>query len=241
MVCNSYQNALLQNIFWRKFVRLLIVSTVVAGIALSGCTTNPTTGRSQMSDTGIGAGALFGALAGAATSKGKNRGSRMLAGAAIGGVLGGGVGAYMDHQEAQLRQQMQGTGVGVQRNAQTGAVDLIMPGAITFATGRSDINPSFAGTLSQVAQTLNGNTQQTINVRGYTDNVGNASFNQQLSQDRANSVSNYLVRNGVSSNRLQAVGYGMNDPVASNATEQGRSQNRRVEISINPPASVPGQ
>jgi outer membrane protein OmpA-like peptidoglycan-associated protein len=235
---------LLKNIiFWRNSVRLLIISTVVAGIALSGCTTNPTTGQSEFSRTGMGAGAgvLLGALAGAATSKGKNRGKRMLEGAAIGGVLGGGVGAYMDHQEAQLRQQMQGTGVDVQRNAQTGAVDLIMPGAITFPTGSSNINPSFAGTLSQLAQTLNGNTQQTISVRGYTDNVGNASFNQQLSQDRANSVANYLIRNGVSSSRLQAAGYGMNNPVASNATEQGRSQNRRVEISINPPASVPGQ
>jgi len=224
-------------------VRLLIISTVVTAITLSGCAVDPQTGRSDYRDTGIGAGtgALLGALAGAATSKGKNRGSRMLAGAAIGTVLGGGVGAYMDHQEKQLRQQMQGTGVDVQRNAQTGAVDLIMPGAITFATGRSDINPSFAGTLSQLAQTLNGNTQQTISVRGYTDNVGNASFNQQLSQDRANSVANYLARNGVASSRLQAVGYGMNDPVASNATEQGRSQNRRVELSINPPASVSGQ
>lgn len=224
-------------------MRLLIISTVVAGMTLSGCTTNPTTGQSEMSKTGMGAGAgaLLGALAGAATSKGKNRGSRMLAGAAIGTALGGGVGLYMDHQEKQLREQMQGTGVDVQRNPETGAVDLIMPGAITFATGRSDINPAFAGTLRQLAQTLNGNTQQTISVRGYTDNVGNASFNQQLSQDRANSVSNYLVRNGVASSRLQAVGYGMNDPVASNATEQGRSQNRRVELSINPPASVPGQ
>ncbi len=224
-------------------MRLLIISTVVAGLTLSGCATDPQTGRSQYRDTGIGAGAgaLLGALAGAATSKGKNRGSRMLAGAAIGGVLGGGVGAYMDHQEAQLRQQMQGTGVDVQRNPQTGAVDLIMPGAITFATARSDINPSFAGTLSQLAQTLNANPQQTITVRGYTDNVGNAAYNQQLSQDRANSVSNYLIRNGVAASRLQAVGYGMSNPVADNSTEAGRSQNRRVELSINPPASVPAQ
>ena len=224
-------------------MRLLIISTVAAAITLSGCTTNPTTGQSELSRTGMGAGAgvLLGALAGAATSKGKNRGKRMLEGAAIGGVLGGGVGAYMDHQEAQLRQQMQGTGVDVQRNAQTGAVDLIMPGAITFATARSDINPSFAGTLSQLAQTLNANPQQTITVRGYTDNVGNAAYNQQLSQDRANSVANYLVRNGVASSRLQAVGYGMSNFVADNSTEAGRSQNRRVELSINPPASAPAQ
>ncbi len=224
-------------------MRLLMITALTAGITLSGCATDPQTGQSAYRNTGMGAGAgaLLGALAGAATSKGKNRGSRMLEGAAIGGVLGGGVGAYMDHQAAQLRQQMQGTGVDVQRNAQTGAVDLIMPGAITFATGRSDINPSFAGTLTQLAQTLNQNTQQTITVRGYTDNVGNAAFNQQLSQDRANSVANYLVRNGVASSRLQAVGYGMNNPVADNSTEAGRSQNRRVELSINPPASAPAQ
>ncbi len=222
-------------------MRLLIISTVVAGITLSGCTTNPTTGQSQLNKTAIGAGAgvLLGVIAGAATSKGKDRNERMLKGAAIGGALGGGVGLYMDRQEKQLREQMQGTGVDVQRNEATGAVDLIMPGAITFSTGRSDINPSFAGTLNQLSQTLNSNTQQTISVRGYTDNVGAVSFNQQLSQDRANSVANYLVRNGVASTRLQSVGYGMNNPVADNTTEQGRSQNRRVELSINPPASVP--
>jgi outer membrane protein OmpA-like peptidoglycan-associated protein len=226
---------------WRKSVRLFIISTVVAGITLSGCTTNPTTGQSQLSKTGMGAGAgvLLGAIAGAATGNSKDRGSRMLKGAAIGGVLGGGVGVYMDRQEAQLRQQMQGTGVDVQRNPETGAVDLIMPGAITFSTGRSDINPAFAGTLNQLSQTLNTNPQQTITVRGYTDNVGSVAFNQQLSKDRADSVANYLVRNGVAPNRLQSVGYGMSNPVASNETELGRGQNRRVELSINPPASVP--
>ncbi len=222
-------------------MRLFIISTVVAGLTMSGCTTNPITGQSQLSKTAIGAGAglLLGVAAGAATGNGKNRNERMLKGAAIGGALGGGVGLYMDRQEKQLREQMQGTGVDVQRNPETGAVDLIMPGAITFATGRSDINPSFAGTLNQLSQTLNANTQQTISVRGYTDNVGAVAFNQQLSQDRANSVANYLVRNGVASTRLQSIGYGMNSPVASNDTEQGRSQNRRVELSINPPASVP--
>jgi outer membrane protein OmpA-like peptidoglycan-associated protein len=225
-------------------MRALIVTTLVAGMALSGCTTNPYTGERQVSN-GVkygGGAALLGAAIGAATGKNaSDRRARALKGGAILGLLGGGVGVYMDVQEKKLRDQMQGTGVDVQRNAQTGAVDLIMPGNITFATARSDINPSFAGTLSQLAQTLNGNTQQSITVRGYTDNVGNASYNQQLSQDRANSVANYLIRNGVSSSRLQAVGYGMNDPIASNATEQGRSQNRRVELSINPPASMPGQ
>ncbi len=223
-------------------MRALVVTTLVAGLALSGCTTNPYTGERQVSKGAKygGGAALLGAAIGAATGGG-NRGKAALIGAAAGGLLGGGVGVYMDVQEKKLRDQMQGTGVAVERNQETGAVDLIMPGAITFATARSDINPSFSGTLSQLAQTLSGYTQQTITVRGYTDNVGNASYNQQLSQERANSVANYLIRQGVAASRVQAVGYGMNNPVADNSSESGRSQNRRVEISVNPPASVPGQ
>ncbi|WP_410211750.1 OmpA family protein [Aquirhabdus sp.] len=223
-------------------MRALVVTTLVAGLALSGCTTNPYTGQSQVSKGAIGggAGALLGAAIGAATGGG-HKGKAALIGAAAGGLLGGGVGVYMDAQEKKLREQMQGTGVAVERNQQTGAVDLIMPGAITFATARSDINPSFSGTLSQLAQTLSSYNQQTITVRGYTDNVGNASYNQQLSQERANSVANYLIRQGVAASRVQAVGYGMNNPVADNSSEAGRSQNRRVEISVNPPATVPGQ
>ncbi len=225
-------------------MRALVVTTLVAGMALSGCTTNPYTGEQQVSK-GVkygGGAALLGAAIGAATGKNaSDRRARALKGGAILGVLGGGVGVYMDVQEKKLREQMQGTGVDVQRNPETGAVDLIMPGNITFATARSDINPSFAGTLSQLAQTLSTYNTQTISVRGYTDNVGAASYNQQLSQDRANSVANYLIRQGVPASRVQASGYGMSNPIADNSSEQGRSQNRRVEISVNPPASVPGQ
>ncbi len=211
----------------------MMTTTLVGGIALmSGCTTNPYTGQPQLSKTVIGG--LGGAAAGALIDR-RHRGQ----GAAIGALLGGGVGAYMDYQEKKLREQMQGTGVGVERNSQTGAVDLIMPGAITFATARSDINPSFSGTLTQLAQTLGSYPNQTIQVRGYTDNVGAVGYNQQLSQDRANSVANYLISHGVAGNRVTAVGFGMNDPVADNSSEQGRSQNRRVEISLNPPPSVP--
>ena len=225
-------------------MRAIVVTTLVAGMALSGCTTNPYTGERQVSKGAkyAGTGALLGAAIGAATGdNAKDRRTRALKGAAIAGALGGGVGVYMDVQEKKLREQMQGTGVDVQRNPQTGAVDLIMPGNITFATARSDINPSFAGTLGQLAQTLSTYKDQTISVRGYTDNVGAAAYNQQLSQDRANSVANYLIRNGVPSSRIQASGYGMSNPIADNSSEQGRSQNRRVEISVNPPASVPGQ
>jgi outer membrane protein OmpA-like peptidoglycan-associated protein len=221
----------------RSFLmRALIVTAMVGGLALSGCTTNPYTGQQQISKGALGG--LLGAAAGAAVAKSNGDSDKMGRAAAIGAVLGGGVGLYMDNQEKKIREQMQGTGVEVERNQQTGAVDLIMPGNITFATDSAAVNGSFTGTLTQLATTLSQYDKTTITVRGYTDNTGSAAYNQRLSQDRANSVSSYLIRNGVASSRIQAVGYGMSNPVASNATESGRSQNRRVEISINPPASV---
>ena len=217
-------------------MRALIVTAMVGGLALSGCTTNPYTGQQQISKGALGG--LLGAAAGAADAKSNGDSDKMGRAAAIGAALGGGVGLYMDNQEKKIREQMQGTGVEVERNQQTGAVDLIMPGNITFATDSAAVNGSFTGTLTQLATTLAQYDKSTITVRGYTDNTGSAAYNQRLSQDRANSVSSYLIRNGVASSRIQAVGYGMSNPVASNATESGRSQNRRVEISINPPASV---
>jgi outer membrane protein OmpA-like peptidoglycan-associated protein len=217
-------------------MRALIVTAMVTGLALSGCTTNPYTGQQQISKGAIGG--LLGAVAGAAVSKSNGDSDKMGRAAAIGAVLGGGVGLYMDNQEKKLREQMQGTGVEVERNQQTGAVDLIMPGNITFATDSAAIAGSFTGTLGQLSTTLAQYDKSTLSVRGYTDNTGSAAYNQRLSQDRANSVASFLIRSGVASSRVQAVGYGMSNPVASNATENGRAQNRRVEISINPPASV---
>lgn len=217
-------------------MRALVITTLVGGLALSGCTTNPYTGQQQISKGAIGG--LLGAAAGAALAKSNGDSDKMGRAAAIGAVLGGGVGVYMDVQEKKLREQMQGTGVQVERNQQTGAVDLIMPGSITFATDSAAIAPSFSGTLSQLASTLAQYDKTSISVRGYTDNTGSAAYNQRLSQDRANSVAQSLIRSGVPASRVQAAGYGMSNPVASNATAEGRAQNRRVEISINPPAAV---
>jgi|JI102314A1RNA_FD_contig_111_39490_length_1719_multi_6_in_0_out_0_2 outer membrane protein OmpA-like peptidoglycan-associated protein len=217
-------------------MRALVVTTLVGGLVLSGCTTNPQTGQQQISRAAIGG--LLGAAAGAAIAKSNGDSDKAGRAAAIGALLGGGVGVYMDAQEKKLREQMQGTGVEVERNQQTGAVDLIMPGNITFATDSAVIAGSFTGTLGQLASTLAQYDKTTITVRGYTDNTGSAAYNQRLSQDRANSVASYLTRSGVPASRVQAIGYGMSNPVASNATPEGRAQNRRVEISINPPASV---
>ena len=133
---------------------------------------------------------------------------------------------------------MAGTGVEVQKDAATGALNLVMPGNITFATDSSNIAPQFTGTLSDVAGVLKQYDKTTIVVEGHTDSTGAASYNQNLSVQRASSVANYLSSMGVASNRLQVMGMGESQPIASNDTEAGKAQNRRVEIRIMPPASL---
>lgn len=221
-------------------MRSLAVAALAASVAVTGCTTNPYTGDKQASKAAWGAaiGALSVAAVGAATGDNKkDRRERALKGAAIGGVVGGGVGAYMDAQEKKLREKLQSTGVGVKKNAD-GSIELIMPGNITFPTGQSAIKPDFFDTLNSVALVLKEYNKTSITVSGHTDNVGKDDLNQKLSQDRANSVAQYLSSQGVDGGRISAVGKGKSEPIADNATENGRAQNRRVEITINPPESV---
>ena len=213
-------------------MRALVISTLVgAGLVLSGCqTTRNNMGGVEYDKAALGA--LIGAAAGYGISKGNANSSRQNnRAAAIGAVLGGGAGLYLDDKEKKLRQQMAGTGVDVSRNPD-GSVQLIMPGSITFDTNKSNIKPNFYTTLNKVAQTLAEDNQSAILVTGYTDNTGNDSINMPLSQQRAQSVKNYLAGKGVSSGRIDAQGYGSANPIADNSTASGREQNRRVEISI---------
>ncbi len=210
----------------------LLMAVIASGVILTGCATDPTTGQSVPNKAAIGG--LIGAAAGAGISKATG-GEKTGRDAAIGAVLGAGAGYYMDYmkkQEEQLRQQTAGTGIEVTRDPQTNNIDLVMPEAITFAFDSYSINPTFFPTLDKVASTLTQYNQTTVVVKGHTDNVGRADYNQRLSENRAYAVSNYLVSRGVAGNRISAVGYGFSQPIASNNTEAGRAQNRRVEITI---------
>ncbi|WP_296403805.1 OmpA family protein [Psychrobacter sp.] len=213
----------------------LIIAAMTSSLALAGCATDPSTGQ-QTINKGI-LGALGGAAAGAGISK-VTGGDHTGRDAAIGAALGGAVGLYMENQEKQLKQQMQGTGVEVNRNPTTGDIDLVMPGNITFAHDDTTINPSFYNTLDKLASTMAQYDQTSVTVMGHTDSTGTPSYNQGLSERRAQSVAGYLVNRGVSNNRIRTMGYGQSQPVDNNATEQGRANNRRVEIKINAPQSV---
>ncbi|EZH83611.1 OmpA family protein [Ectopseudomonas composti] len=216
-----------------KTRRNLIAATALMAM-LAGCTTNPYTGESQAGKAGVygGIGAATGAVIGAATSSKKDRAKGALIGAAVGGATGGGYGYYVDTQEAKLRQTLQGTGVQVQRNGDD--LKLIMPGNITFGSNSADISSSFYPTLNSLVLVFKEFNKNGVNIVGHTDSTGSQELNQSLSQRRAQSVANYLTANGVPGQRISAYGAGPSQPIASNATDAGRAQNRRVEINLRP-------
>ncbi|MGB6976149.1 MAG: OmpA family protein [Gammaproteobacteria bacterium] len=218
-----------------KLRRLFPVLVLVSGIplfgSLTGCTTvNPYTGEQQISSTAIGTGvgvaggALVGALAGG--QKGA------LIGAALGGASGAVIGNIMDRQDAELRQQLVGTGVQV--NRQGNALQLVMASDVTFRTNSADINSGFYPALNSVAKVFKKYSNTNIVISGYTDDTGGDAYNQQLSEQRAASVGSYLVSHGISPNRVFTQGFGKRNPVASNHTAAGRAKNRRVEITVRP-------
>ncbi|MEJ2622527.1 MAG: OmpA family protein [Candidatus Thiodiazotropha sp.] len=205
-------------------------------IALQACTTvDPYTKEEKTSKSTTGAviGAVAGAVIGIATSKDKKkRKERALKGAGIGAIAGGGVGYYMDVQEAKLRQRLENTGVSVTRDGDN--IILNLPGNITFEVDKTDVKPNFIEILDSVALVLNEYKSTMIEVAGHTDSTGSDSYNQLLSQQRAQSVSDILNRNGVAGVRIDTVGYGERRPIASNSTAAGRQQNRRVELTLLP-------
>lgn len=220
---------------FRTLTTLAIGGSIAATAA---CTTNPETGRREINRTAVGAvlGAGAGYLLGDVIG-GRNDRTEQIIGAGIGAIAGGAIGNYMDRQEADLRRQTAGTGVDVIR--QGDELLLRMPSGITFAFNRYDIQPQFQATLNEVAQTLNAYPATMIDVLGHTDSTGSDAYNQTLSEQRAQSVANYLAARGVNRARIATRGYGESMPIADNATEAGMAANRRVEIKV-VPVSQPG-
>ena len=212
--------------------KLGLGTIVAASVLLSGCesmnnfATNPDLQKTRQG-TAIGAagGAAIGLIAG-----GGWKGA--LIGAGVGALAGGMVGNYQDKQEAKLRAQMSGTGVEVVRMGDN--LTLNMPGNVTFALNSAKLNPQFDDVLDKLANTLLEYNQTVIQIAGHTDSTGTHAYNMKLSLQRAESVKAYLVSRGVPPARLVTVGAGPDYPIASNATEEGRAENRRVEITIVP-------
>jgi outer membrane protein OmpA-like peptidoglycan-associated protein len=219
-----------------------VLLLAASALALSGCVTptDPVTGSAQINRTAVGAGlgAAAGALAGLVYADAKDLGSRdqrnaILIGAGIGALGGGGVGLYMDQQEAELRQQLQNTGVSVTRNGDQ--IILNLPSNVTFDVDKDQVVEQFKPSLNSVAIVMQKYNQTLLDVTGHTDSTGSDTYNLDLSQRRALSVANYLSQVGqIDGRRFAVAGFGEQRPIASNATDAGRAANRRVEIQISP-------
>jgi outer membrane protein OmpA-like peptidoglycan-associated protein len=227
--------------------RLNLRTTGIAGllgvlVAVSGCeymqTTDPYTGETEVNKTTKGAaiGAATGVAVGLITGDDSaERKKRALILGGVGALAGGAVGNYMDRQDAALRARLQGTGVSVTRTGPKGEnITLNMPGNITFAVNSADISASFYQVLNSVALVLKEFDKTMVEVAGHTDSDGSDAYNQQLSERRASSVVAYLVSQNLRADRFLTVGAGETKPIASNATPEGKQQNRRVEITIVP-------
>ncbi|WP_140720264.1 MULTISPECIES: OmpA family protein [Gammaproteobacteria] len=216
---------------------------LVSAIALSACATggsyvqqdqygNPT---QQQNKTGRGAliGAAIGAAAGLITgNSATERRQHAMIGAGIGALSGAAIGNYQDRQERALRERTANTGIDVKREGDN--ITLNLPDGVTFDFGKSTLKPEFYSALNGVASTLKEYNQTMIEVTGHTDSVGSDAFNQKLSEDRANSVAQYLTAQGVQRERMEVVGAGKRYPIADNSTDAGRAKNRRVEIRLIP-------
>ncbi|MGR4868681.1 OmpA family protein [Variovorax sp. LARHSF232] len=212
-------------------MKKLVLSTVAAGLLLSGCAGEMT--QTQKS-TGIGAGA--GALAGAAIGSmtGGDRGA-IGAGAAIGALVGAGGGYLwsqrMEAQKKQMEQATQGTGVGVTQTANN-ELKLQIPSDISFDVGRAAIKSNFRPILDQFASGLRNNPNAEVRIIGHTDSSGSDSINNPLSIERAASTRDYLISRGVRSSAFRIEGQGSRQPISDNNSDAGRAQNRRVEIFV---------
>jgi outer membrane protein OmpA-like peptidoglycan-associated protein len=217
----------------------VILAAASLTVVLSGCETlDAYTQESKTSSATKGAviGAIAGAVVGLASGDDAvERRQRALIGAGVGALAGGAVGAYMDRQEAELRAELQGSGVSVTRIGDN--ITLNMPGNITFATDSSDLSPAFFDVLNSVGKVLTKFDQTVVEVAGHTDSTGSDAYNQALSERRATSVTSYLQSQGINPQRMITIGLGESMPVADNATPDGRQANRRVEITMVPVTS----
>lgn len=209
--------------------RSLVASLSVAALLLGGCAdlNMSTTQR----DAAIGAG--VGAVAGAVIGDTK--------GAVIGGALGAAGGyvwsKHMADKKAAMEQATRGTGVAVSQT-QDNQLKLQIPSDVSFDSGRADIKANLRPILDQFASGLSSQPNTVLRIIGHTDSVGSDAVNDPLSLQRAQSTRDYLSARGVSPNRVSIEGRGQREPIANNATADGRAQNRRVEIYLAERASM---
>ena len=215
--------------------KLPVAAGLSAILALGACTDPATLSSQTDPNQNAKQGALIGGLIGAgagAIANDSDRGLGALTGAAVGAAAGGLVGNQLDRQAAELRQQLANDGITITNTGDRLVVSV--PNDITFDTDSAAVRPALRSDLNKVAQNLLRYPNSAVQVIGHTDSDGDAAYNQGLSVRRANAVGDILQAGGVSYDRVQTIGRGEEQPIASNLTAEGKARNRRVEIVIVP-------
>lgn len=184
--------------------------------------------------TGAGVGAVAGAVIGSAT--GNNAGRGAVIGGALGAVAGNVWSRHMEEKKKALEQATAGTGMEVSRTSDN-QLKLNVPADVSFDVGRADIKPQLRQVLEQFAQGLQNQPTTHVRIVGHADATGSDEANNYLSAQRAQSVRNFLVDRGVNGSRVETVGRGSREPIATNDTAEGRARNRRVEIFLSEAAA----
>ena len=216
------------------FPRTPVILGAVSLLALTACTDPSQYPGTEGDRTRQGAitGAAVGAVLGATRESGSDRLRNAAVGAAIGAAAGGIIGNILDQQAAELRNDFGNNEIDV---INTGSELIVrMPEAILFEVDSATLNPQLRSDLFVLSESLNKYPNSVVTVTGHTDNTGTAGYNQNLSERRAQSVASVLRSGGVSGGRIDVVGAGESQPIATNQTAAGRALNRRVDITITP-------
>ena len=218
---------MLKSYYIKSYKGVVFIGTLTAALALTACANDPY----QRTKAGAAIGAVTGAVVGHQLDHDKGR----YIGGAVGALAGGAIGNYLDRQQQAfdqaLAEEQQRYGLEIQR-LQDDTLKVAIPSEVSFDFDSASIKPAFYPTLDKVASLLQQYNQSVVTIIGHTDSVGSDAYNLDLSQRRAESVGQYLASRGVSYGRLRTEGHGEREPRASNATEAGRQQNRRVELLI---------
>jgi outer membrane protein OmpA-like peptidoglycan-associated protein len=178
---------------------------------------------------GVAAGALIGGILGNNLGKGGNAALGAAIGAAVGGGTGALIGSKMDKQAREIDQALPGADV---ERVGEGIHLILKEDAVRFDTNKSTLTTQAKANLDKLIPVFNSYADTNIEIFGYTDNTGKPEYNLSLSQKRSESVRDYLVSKGLKTSRFKTSGLGIVDPIATNDTPEGRSQNRRVEFAI---------
>lgn len=216
-------------------MKQFLILPLVAALGLAGCATAPQNGGTTTGDrTGTATGAIIGGIIGGilANNTGKQSTGKTAVGVIAGAAVGGAIGNAMDEKERKIRQisnERDAKGMEVERLRED-LLRLSVSSEASFAFDRADIKPEFKPTLNKVAGVLRDDPNVRITIIGFTDSIGTEDYNLRLSMRRARATADYLISQGVSQDQILARGLGEAEPRASNETEAGRAQNRRVEI-----------